>query len=118
MRSEFGQRLYEARKSIPGLTQAKIAKAVGMSQSNYADLESFGQGSAFTPAIAAFCGVSVEWLAYGKGDKFPTVVDEQHTERLRAAALSILAVLKEIPEAELGDAVLDAAKVLQKRRKP
>ncbi len=66
MRSEFGNRLYQARKQA-GLTQSQLAKAVGMSQGTYAELEKTGQGSSYTPAIAGVCNVSVEWLAYGQG---------------------------------------------------
>lgn len=39
-----------------------------MSQGTYGELELSGQGSSFTPAIARELGVSVDWLAYGKGE--------------------------------------------------
>jgi transcriptional regulator with XRE-family HTH domain len=67
MRTEFGQRLYDARKRAKK-TQVQLCKAVGMSQGNYTDLETSGQSSGFTPKIAAFLGVSVQWLAYGEGE--------------------------------------------------
>lgn len=67
MRSEFGQRLYDARK-LAKLTQVQLSEAVGMSQAAISELEKIGQGSALTPAIAEKCGVSVNWLAYGTGD--------------------------------------------------
>ena len=67
MRTEFGQRLFTARKSAK-LTQLKLSKAVGMSQGTYGELELTGQGSSYTPAIARELGVSVEWLAYGHGE--------------------------------------------------
>lgn len=66
MRSEFGQRLFEARKHAK-LTQTQLALAVGMSQGTYGELERIGQGSSYTPAIAEKCGVDVNWLAYGNG---------------------------------------------------
>lgn len=69
MRSEFGERLYEARKSA-GLTQAALAKSVGMSQPTYSDLEKNGQGSSYTSAIANKCGVVSLWLETGDGPKF------------------------------------------------
>jgi transcriptional regulator with XRE-family HTH domain len=61
-RTAFGQRLYDARKNAK-LTQVKLAKAAGMSQGNLAELEWEGQGSSYTPMLAAACGVSAEWLA-------------------------------------------------------
>lgn len=117
MRSEFGKRLLLARKTITKLTQQQAAKAVGMSQSNYAELEKNGQGSAFTPALAALFGVNVDWLAYGKGEMLPSAAQEEHTERMRAAAISILGMLRHIPERDLGDAVLDVAEALQRRQR-
>lgn len=67
MKSEFGQRLREARRHAK-LTQVQLAKLVGMVQASVSDLESCGKGSTYTPAIAEACGVSVQWLAYGKGE--------------------------------------------------
>lgn len=67
MRSEFGQRLFDARKHAK-LTQAVLASAVGTSQANLGELEKKGLSSGLTPAIAARCGVAIEWLAYGKGE--------------------------------------------------
>lgn len=67
MRSEFGQRLFTARKRADK-TQQQVAAACGMGQSNYAKLESKASGSVNTPALAAYLGVSVQWLAYGQGE--------------------------------------------------
>ena len=50
------------------MTQAALAAAVGASQSNYGELENKGLSSRLTPAIASVCGVSVQWLAYGRGE--------------------------------------------------
>ena len=72
MRSEFGQRLLDARK-FAKLTQVQLADAVGMAQANLSELERSGQGSTYTPAIAVRCGVDVNWLAYGKGEMKPIV---------------------------------------------
>jgi hypothetical protein len=65
-RTEFGERLYFARKVHAKISQAMLAKAVGTSQSNIAELETTGQGSSFTPQLAQRCGVRVEWLATGE----------------------------------------------------
>ena len=66
MRSDFGQRLLDARKRAKR-TQAQLCAAVGLKQGSYAELEATGQGSSYTPKIAAYLGVSVNWLAYGQG---------------------------------------------------
>lgn len=114
MRTEFGQRLLEARKAAK-LTQVQLAKAAGMSQANYAELEKSGQGSAFTPKIAYLCGVSVEWLAYGTGEMNAANPLEALPARLKAALFTIGSLLQLIPEEQLGAAMIDVAEVLQKR---
>lgn len=70
MRSEFGQRLYEARTSSE-LTQAQLASSVGISQGTLGELEKKGQGSAHAAGLARACGVSVDWLVYGTGEMRP-----------------------------------------------
>lgn len=65
-RSEYGARLYAARKHA-GLTQTALAKAVGMSQSAFAEAETKGLGSTYTSQLASHCGVSAHWLATGEG---------------------------------------------------
>jgi transcriptional regulator with XRE-family HTH domain len=65
-RTEYGARLYASRKHAK-LTQTAIAKAVGMSQSAYAEAESTGLSSTFTAQLAAACGVNPNWLATGEG---------------------------------------------------
>jgi len=66
MNTEFGQRLKQARKAA-ALTQAQLAKKVGIGQSTIAELEKIGSGSSHTPAIAAILNVSALWLATGQG---------------------------------------------------
>ena len=66
MNTEFGQRLKQARKAA-ALTQAQLAKKVGIGQSTIAELEKIGSGSSHTPAIAAILNVScprypLQWL--------------------------------------------------------
>lgn len=65
-RTEYGRRLVGARKHAK-LTQVQLAKAVGMSQGALGEAETSGQGSSFTPQIAAVCGISAKWLATGEG---------------------------------------------------
>ena len=60
MNTEFGQRLKQARKAA-ALTQAQLAKKVGIGQSTIAELEKIGSGSSHTPAIAAILNVSALW---------------------------------------------------------
>lgn len=66
MRSEFGKRLFEARK-LAGLTQQQAAVGI-MGQSTLAELEKQGQGSAHTAELAKRYNVSPHWLATGEGE--------------------------------------------------
>lgn len=66
-RSDYGERLFQARRHAR-LTQAQLAQKAGLSQSNLAELEHQGQGSARTPQIAKATGVRVDWLADGEGE--------------------------------------------------
>lgn len=66
MRSEFGQRLYLAR-TAKGLSQHAAAKAAGMTQSNYGELEKKGMGSTRLADLAAALDVNAAWLASGTG---------------------------------------------------
>ena len=66
MNTEFGARLREARKAA-NVTQATLAKKVGIGQSTVAELEKSGNGSSHVPAIAAVLGCSALWLATGEG---------------------------------------------------
>jgi transcriptional regulator with XRE-family HTH domain len=65
-RTEYGARLYAARKHAK-LTQTALAKSAGMSQSGYAEAETTGLTSTYTAQLAAACGVSAQWLATGEG---------------------------------------------------
>jgi transcriptional regulator with XRE-family HTH domain len=98
MRSEFGQRLFDARKHA-GLTQQELASAVGTSQANLGELEKKGAGSALTPALAKRCGVSVEWLAYGHGDMQAKDASTEQTQvtTLSSAALELAMLFDLIP---------------------
>lgn len=88
-RSEYGQRLYTARKQA-GLTQTALAKAAGMSQSTYQEAETTGARSTYTSQLAAACGVSAQWLATGAGSMLDgTGNDKTETDKL-ADALKVL----------------------------
>lgn len=65
-RSEYGARLFAARKNA-GLTQAQLATAAGIKQPTIAELEKFGQGSTHTTRLALALRVDPEWLANGVG---------------------------------------------------
>ena len=62
MNTEFGMRLKEARKAAK-MTQAALAKKVGIGQSTIAELEKTGNGSSHVPTMAAALNCSALWLA-------------------------------------------------------
>ncbi len=66
MNTEFGLRLKEARKAAK-MTQAELAKKVGIGQSTIAELEKTGNGSSHVPAMAAALKCSAIWLSKGDG---------------------------------------------------
>lgn len=65
MRSEYGNRLHQARKRAH-MTQAALCKAVGISQSTLSELEHDAQGSSHTATLARALNVRAEWLATGE----------------------------------------------------
>jgi len=89
MRTEFGQRLFDARK-FAKLSQKQLSEAVGITQASISELEHTGQSSALTPAFADKCGVSVNWLAYGTGEmmtKEPAKTEMTLSQNAMALAL-------------------------------
>lgn len=74
--STFGQRLKEARKDKK-LSQAKLAKLVGVSQPTIAELESEGKGSTKSALMAKVLGVSSLWLTEGRGEKNDNELHEE-----------------------------------------
>jgi phage repressor protein C with HTH and peptisase S24 domain len=66
-RSEFGARLFAARKRAD-MSQAEVAQAVGISQGTYAQAERSGQGSAHVLKMATVLKVDPGWLANGVGE--------------------------------------------------
>jgi len=66
-RSDYGQRLLDARKR-KGLTQTQVAKLAGISQGTYGELEKKGLGSAYNATFAKIYGVDPSWLETGEGD--------------------------------------------------
>lgn len=67
MTTDFGKRLKEARKHA-GLTQAQLAKKVGIGQSTIAELERSGNGSSYVSTMAVTMRVSPLWLEKGTGE--------------------------------------------------
>lgn len=64
----LAERLKKARKSR-NLTQVEVAERIGVSQPNYAKLESGKiQRSTFLLDISRVLGVNLEWLATGQGE--------------------------------------------------
>jgi len=93
-RTAYGQRLFDARK-FAGKTQAQSAKAVGMSQGTYGELEREGKkGSSFTAQLARFFGVSAEWIATGKGSMSQSNAETE--ELFSAPVRSIESIRKEL----------------------
>lgn len=74
--STLGARLVQARQKA-GLGQDAVAKAVGMSQQSYSDLET-GQSKRTTRvgSLAHTLGVNALWLETGNGPMFPGRVAE------------------------------------------
>ncbi|WP_256675063.1 helix-turn-helix domain-containing protein [Pseudomonas sp. URMO17WK12:I11] len=63
--SAIGERLVLARTEA-GLTQAKLAKMVGMEQASISMLETGEtQRTTYLAELARACGVSADWLAFG-----------------------------------------------------
>lgn len=81
-RSDYGERLYQARKYAK-LSQTELARRADMAQSTLAGLEKEGGGSEKTATLARICGVRVEWLERGDGSMLP---DEAARAVLRDAA--------------------------------
>lgn len=64
---EFKDRLIKARKAAKR-TQKQVAEAVGISQPTYSDMETGNSASSsYIVEIAAFLGVSAQWLRNGEG---------------------------------------------------
>jgi transcriptional regulator with XRE-family HTH domain len=70
VRTDFGQRLFDARKGAR-LTQSALAKLVGMGQSTLTEAETIAHGSSYTAQLAQATGVRAEWLAAGTGAMYP-----------------------------------------------
>src|SRR5205085_743572 len=66
-RTAFGERLREARLRAK-LTQADLARKVGLGQSAIAEAENTANGTTKTVQIAKVLGVRPEWLADGTGE--------------------------------------------------
>lgn len=86
-RMEFKDRLKAARKKA-GLTQAQLAKDIGVDQSSISDLErGKSQSSSYAYQIATACGVDAKWLITGKEESknlytLSYTVDEAKPDRI------------------------------------
>lgn len=76
----LAERLKKARK-LKGLTQVEVAEKIGVSQPNYAKLESGKiQRSTFLLDISRVLEVSLEWLATGQGEPEPSATSDNNVE--------------------------------------
>ena len=72
---EYKERIKAARLHS-GLTQAQLAKAVGIDQASISDLErGRSQRSSYNASIAKACGVSAIWIESGTGPMVPSDVE-------------------------------------------
>lgn len=93
-RTDFGERLRHAREHAK-LSQPKLAKLVGLSQSTINGLEMRGQGSSKVASIARACGVRVLWLEKGEG---PMVgPDDTEKAALHVAEDAVAPYLQQAP---------------------
>jgi len=68
---EFKDRIKAARKHAR-ITQAELAKRLGLNQTSISDLErGKSASSSFSYQIASICGVSADWLVMGMGEMSP-----------------------------------------------
>lgn len=90
-RTEFGQRLYDARTAA-GLSQTELAKRIGLTQGTIGELEVVGSGSSKTTELALTCGVRIEWLASGTGPMRDT------TPKISKEVLALAVSIDALPE--------------------
>jgi HTH-type transcriptional regulator, cell division transcriptional repressor len=76
----FGKRLRSLRKA-KGVTLEEASKAVGMSHNTLSELErDFYPSSSFMVRLAAYYGVSPDWLETGRGGMTTEPLDNVTTE--------------------------------------
>lgn len=70
---EFGQRMWAAR-NIAGLTQAELARHVGLSRASISNIEKGHQGVTVPalPVLARALDTTTEWLVTGRGPAHPS----------------------------------------------
>ncbi len=77
----IGTRIREARKSVK-MTQAQLAKKVGMSQGTLSELETGeSDGTTLIGSIAAALGVNALWLETGRGLAGPEATSDAEDVR-------------------------------------
>lgn len=101
-RSEFGQRLYEAREATlrcehparTKITQAQAAAAIGVSQGTWSQYETdpLSGGSSLVVHIARLFKVDPWWLASGEGQPYPPA------QQFSQAASDVAAAFERMPE--------------------
>lgn len=87
-RTQFGQRMWEARNDAC-LSLEAAAQKIGVSVSTLSQAENTGQGTALIFQFADLYGVSARWLALGEGPKVtPTQSDDEKLRLLLSALKS------------------------------
>lgn len=81
-RTEFGERLFDARVAA-GLSQSEVKRKLVMAQSTLSELEKTAQGSSRVVALAQLYGVNPEWLATGKGERSAGAGSKTPEQQLR-----------------------------------
>jgi transcriptional regulator with XRE-family HTH domain len=71
VQTDFGRRLVLAR-TLKGMTQDQLSRAVKVSQPTIGSAETQGKGSMHTAQFAKVLGVDAFWLATGQGEMIPT----------------------------------------------
>ncbi|WP_444893424.1 helix-turn-helix domain-containing protein [Microbulbifer sp. TRSA001] len=80
--TDLKDRLKEARKAA-GKTQKQVAEAVGITQPSYSELENGrSYGTRYIAQIALHLGVNPVWLATGKGEMRPPLIEEIRRKNL------------------------------------
>jgi transcriptional regulator with XRE-family HTH domain len=93
MIESLGGRVRGLRKAL-GLTQAQLAKQVGVTQSAISDIESGDTKVVLGPTMAALCvalHTNAEWLQHGRGSPAPAVTTDIEEGEL-------LAIFRSLPD--------------------